>query len=149
MVIISLAVLYVVFLGFSCRYFAGFYKTRDKCSLWLALLGLLGIPGALLLGFLVFGFIMKYSGHSLHNISGGDPCGLLYPCPTATHELRDKLILIATGIVYLCSIIFSMVSFFRFYKTKNKCSLWLALLLLLGLPGILVLYGLFDYFVLK
>ncbi|OGR42644.1 MAG: hypothetical protein A2X35_01455 [Elusimicrobia bacterium GWA2_61_42] len=148
-VLICITVLYLVGLAFSCAYFFRFFRTRDKCSLWVALLGLLGIPGLVLLSSVVFIGIAKYTGHSLPVFSGGDPCGMLYPCRAAAQEFRDKMILVATGAAYLGCAVFSMASFFKFYRTKEKCSLWAGLLLLLGLPGILVLYGLFDSLVLN
>lgn len=147
MVLIGISVLYIICLALSGGYFFRYFKTRDKCSLWIALLGLLGIPGFVLVSFLVFGLIAKYTGHIDPYMMGGEPCGLMSPCPVETHELRDKIIMVAWGVAYLGSLIYSVVSFYRFYKTKNKCSLWLALLFMVGLPGILVLYGLLAYFV--
>lgn len=144
--LICLSVLYLVGLAFSCVHFVRFFRTRDKCALWTALLGLLGIPGLVLLASIAFFGVAKYAGHFG---ALGEPCGLIYPCRTAAHEFRDKIILATTGIAYLGCIVFSMASFFRFYRTKEKCSFWLSLLLFLGLPGMLVLYGLFDSLVLN
>lgn len=147
--VMGLSVLYLVGLAFSCAYFARFLKKRDKCSLWIALLGLLGLPGLVLLVFVAFSGIAKFTGQSWLPSLGGEPCGIFYPCRTAAQELRDKIILAASVAAYLGCVIFSMVSFSKFYRTKERCSLWAALLLFLGLPGVLVLYGLFDSFVLN
>lgn len=147
-VLAGLSVLYLVSLMVSGHYFVKFFKTHDKCSLSMALLGVLGVPGLALLGLIVGLLIVKYTGFGGPFPVVGEPCGLLYPCKENAHKFRDQIILAATGIAYLLSLVFSVGSFLRFYRTKDRCSLWLSLLLLTGLPGILVLYGLFDYFVL-
>lgn len=147
--LIGLSVLYLVGLGFSCSYFVRFFRTRDKGALWIALLGLFGIPGLVMVFLVAFFGIAEYIGNVRY--SGGlvEPCGLMGPCLPAKHVYRDKIINAAAGVAYLGCVVFSVISFFRFYRTKEKCSFWLALLLFLGLPGILVLYALFDSLVLN